>query len=52
MPIHDIIDNRNEKLVDHINRIVASIITCRNGWNGAVSQTMTVRFRGLFAAKG
>jgi len=24
MPTHDIIDNRNEKLVDHINRILAS----------------------------
>ena len=24
MPIHDIIDNRNEKLVDHMNRILAS----------------------------
>ena len=24
MPTHDIIDNRNEKLVDHINRILSS----------------------------
>jgi hypothetical protein len=24
MPTHDLIDNRNEKLVDHINRILAS----------------------------
>jgi len=24
MPTHDIIDNRNEKLVDHINRILPS----------------------------
>jgi len=24
MPTHDIIDNRNEKLVDHINRVLPS----------------------------
>jgi hypothetical protein len=24
MPLHDIIDNRSEKLVDHINLILAS----------------------------
>ena len=24
MPAHDIIDNRNEKLIDHINRILSS----------------------------
>jgi len=24
MPTHDIIDNRKEKLVDHINRILSS----------------------------
>lgn len=24
MPTHDIIDNRSEKLVDHINRILSS----------------------------
>jgi hypothetical protein len=29
MPIHDIIDNRNEKLVDHINRILASTEAAR-----------------------
>lgn len=29
MPIHDIIDNRNEKLVDHINRILASTAAAR-----------------------
>jgi hypothetical protein len=29
MPLHDIIDNRNEKLVDHINRILASIQAAR-----------------------
>jgi hypothetical protein len=31
MPTHDIIDNRSEKLVDHINRILTSTgsIRCR-----------------------
>ena len=29
MPTHDIIDNRNEKLVDHINRILASTEAAR-----------------------
>ncbi len=29
MPIHDIIDNRSEKLVDHINRILASTEAAR-----------------------
>lgn len=29
MPLHDIIDNRNEKLVDHINRILASTEAAR-----------------------
>jgi hypothetical protein len=29
MPIHDIIDNCNEKLVDHMNRILASIEAAR-----------------------
>lgn len=29
MPTHDIIDNRNEKLVDHINRILASTDSAR-----------------------
>lgn len=29
MPTHDIIDNRNEKLVDHINRILASTESAR-----------------------
>ena len=29
MPSHDIIDNRNEKLVDHINRILASTDAAR-----------------------
>src|SRR5436309_14953617 len=29
MPAHDIIDNRNEKLVDHINRILASTEAAR-----------------------
>lgn len=29
MPTHDIIDNRNEKLVDHINRILASTAAAR-----------------------
>ncbi len=29
MPSHDIIDNRNEKLVDHINRILASTEAAR-----------------------
>jgi len=29
MPAHDIIDNRNEKLVDHINRILASTDAAR-----------------------
>jgi len=25
MPTHDIVDNRNEKLVDHINNILAPV---------------------------
>jgi len=25
MPVHDIIDNRNERLIDHINRILPSV---------------------------
>lgn len=29
MPSHDIIDNRNERLVDHINRILASTEAAR-----------------------
>ncbi|HWR57354.1 MAG TPA: helicase-related protein [Thermodesulfovibrionales bacterium] len=29
MPVHDIIDNRNEKLVDHINRILSSTDAAR-----------------------
>jgi len=29
MPTHDIVDNRNEKLVDHINRILASTEAAR-----------------------
>jgi len=29
MPLHDIIDNRNEKLVDHINRILSSTEAAR-----------------------
>src|SRR5881409_2194189 len=29
MPTHDIIDNRNEKLVDHINRILTSTESAR-----------------------
>ena len=29
MPTHDIIDNRNEKLVDHINRILSSTEAAR-----------------------
>jgi hypothetical protein len=29
MPTHDIIDNRKEKLVDHINRILASTQAAR-----------------------
>src|SRR5208337_4582562 len=29
MPIHDIIDDRNEKLVDHINRILSSTESAR-----------------------
>ena len=29
MPLHDIIDNRREKLVDHINRILASTEAAR-----------------------
>lgn len=29
MPAHDILDNRNEKLVDHINRILASTESAR-----------------------
>ena len=29
MPSHDIIDNRNEKLVDHIKRILSSIDRAR-----------------------
>jgi hypothetical protein len=30
MPTHDIIDNHNEKLVDHIKRILGSAV-----WRGA-----------------
>ena len=29
MPTHDIIDNRKEKLVDHINRILSSTESAR-----------------------
>jgi hypothetical protein len=29
MPTHDIIDNRNERLVDHIDRILASTESAR-----------------------
>ena len=29
MPTHDIIDNRNEKLVDHINRVLSSTEAAR-----------------------
>ncbi len=29
MPVHDIIDNRSEKLVDHISRILASTEAAR-----------------------
>ena len=29
MPTHDIIDNRNEKLCDHINRILGSTEAAR-----------------------
>jgi hypothetical protein len=29
MPTHDIIDDRSEKLVDHINRILASTEAAR-----------------------
>ena len=29
MPTHDIIDNRSEKLVDHINRILGSTDSAR-----------------------
>jgi len=29
MPVHDIIDNRNEKLLDHINRILSSSASAR-----------------------
>ena len=29
MAIHDIIDNRSEKLVDHINEILGSTASCR-----------------------
>ena len=29
MPKHDIIDNRKEKLVDHINRILSSTESAR-----------------------
>ncbi len=29
MPTHDIIDNRNEKLVDHVNRILSSTDAAR-----------------------
>ena len=29
MPAHDIIDNRKEKLVDHINRILSSTESAR-----------------------
>ena len=29
MPTHDIIDNRHEKLVDHINRILGSTEAAR-----------------------
>ena len=34
MPRHDIIDNRNEKLVDHINRILSSTEAGRFGERG------------------
>ncbi|MGA2220775.1 MAG: hypothetical protein ABSH21_03185 [Verrucomicrobiia bacterium] len=36
MPAHDIIDNRKQKLVDHINRILSSTEAGRTRW-GAIT---------------
>ena len=49
MPSHDIIDNRKQKLVDHINRILSSTEAGRTRW-GAITADAGQGLAGLVYA--